>query len=65
MTLNEAELVAEVCSTADFNCEFCVRRITKELQTKFPQFEWVYNATRNLIQVSGRREPASAVATSD
>jgi hypothetical protein len=40
MTKEEARKVAEVCNTADMGCPYCVKSLRKELEEKFPEFDW-------------------------
>lgn len=42
MTLDEAQVVAAIASTADNGCETCVNRLRDQLQDAFPAFIWTY-----------------------
>lgn len=40
MTLNEAVIIAQICSKADHGCSHCVADLRDELTKAFPTFEW-------------------------
>lgn len=42
MTLEEAQAIGRIASTADGGCSVCVESLAERLQKQFPQFEWTY-----------------------
>jgi hypothetical protein len=40
VTLEEAQIIAGIFSTADSGCEFCAGELADQAQEYFPQFNW-------------------------
>jgi hypothetical protein len=40
MTLEEANIVAQIAATADSGCSVCARDLLERLEKAFPEFEW-------------------------
>lgn len=40
MSEEEAEVVADIISTADGGCIVCVRSLAIQMKERFPQFDW-------------------------
>lgn len=41
MTKDEAERVGAICASADGECIVCVTKLTRQLLSAFPEFDWV------------------------
>lgn len=46
MTKAEFEEIAKVLTTADGSCHVCAENLAKEMQEKFPEFDWVAEVKR-------------------
>ena len=57
MTLNEAILMAGICSTADDECPSCASALADHLTAGFPQFEWCFDKNHEpMITVKERKD---------
>jgi hypothetical protein len=43
MTLEEAEKIAKIASTADGGCGQCCTSLADQLNEAFPEYEWVWD----------------------
>lgn len=55
MTLEEAQKVADTCSTADGGCSNCVRSLANYLQEDFPEFQWTMVGSKIKVKETDER----------
>lgn len=55
MTLEEAQKIASIASTADSGCSVCVGSLCDALQEAFPEFNWKYEEYEAIV-VSNKQE---------
>ena len=51
MTLEEAEIIARICSEADGGCSVCVHGQAESLAFHFPEFSWLFQEYRNSPEI--------------